>query len=206
MSNIVQVRLAPTSGLPEDWIINTFTMSTTGQTEAIGDSIRDALYAFYQMIDGHMSTLITAAGHEVRIYDRSDLEPRSPWYTEELGTLTRGTGEGMPPEVALVMSIQGVRTSGVPLARTRGRIYFGPFTEGASVAARPNAALVSDLRTAGANLLAASDAAATWSWGVYSPTSSATRDVIGGWVDNEWDIIRSRTRKATGRSVYGSLT
>lgn len=193
-----QVTIPMDTGLPEDAATNTlyFDADTIGAL----DDVHTALNAFYVAIDGLYSSLVD--GTEVRCdyYQLSDPEPRAPVKSNGFTTLTTDSSAS-PPEVSLVLSYQGARISGLPQARRRGRIYIGPL--GGGLTDRPNEiGQINPLVAAADTLLAASAAAATWTWAQYSPTNGTGIDVTDGWVDNEWDTQRRRGRVATSRTTF----
>lgn len=164
----------------------------------------NALVTFYNAIDTNFSDLVSTAagGLSITSWDFDASPPRAPVLT------TTGTFAGMgigplPTEVSLCISFQGTRISGVPQARRRGRIYVPFLQETANDAtARPSAGLVSSLATSAQALLTASDAAATWTWEIWSAAGPGFTTVTDGWVDNEWDTQRRRGRKATSRTTF----
>jgi hypothetical protein len=134
----------------------------------------------------------------VRAYDLADDEPRIPkadvTRTIDLKPL------GAPAEVALCLSFRGAE----PRARQRGRIYTGPFAIG--VSERPTLAHRQQLIALAQAL--ADLGGVNVDWVVYSPTATnaaggdvKTYSVQQAWVDDEWDTVRSRGRRATTRST-----
>jgi len=61
---------------------------------------------------------------------------------------------------------------------------------------------VDKLRGAATYLKGASDAAADWTWVVYSTVDNAMYPVDNGWVDNSWDTQRRRGVKPTARYTF----
>lgn len=163
----------------------------------------NALKTFYNTMTGSMSSMVRQTGWEFKGYDDSDPMPRYPVLTETWSLTGAPSGAPAPPEVALCLSFQGDKTSGVPQARRRGRIYF-PYVDASTIHTdgRPTTGLTSTLNAAGDALLTASLAAASWAWMVFSVVSPGYTSVTNGWVDNEWDTQRRRGRKATARDVF----
>lgn len=196
----LMVNLLAASGTPQDGSTNVWHCTADDLTAA--QLFLGEVYNVYTAVDGMFSNLVSPTGGTMKLYDLADPEPRAPVHTEGMGTLTVG-GAPLPTECALVLSFQGVRVSGVQQARRRGRIYFGPIQQSANGSdGRPSSSTISGLVVAAQALLDASDAAATWSWAVYSRTDSAMVTVSDGWVDNEWDTQRRRGRAATTRSRF----
>jgi hypothetical protein len=164
----------------------------------------NALVTFYQAIDTNFSDMVNAGagGLEVVSWDFDDTPPRAP-VLRTLATLAGFSINGLPPEVAICVSFQGTRLSGVPQARRRGRVYIPFLQETANDSTgRPASALITSLATAAGALLTASDSAATWAWEIWSAAGPGFTTVTDGWVDNEWDTQRRRGRVATSRTTF----
>jgi hypothetical protein len=205
-----QVVLPYYSALPEDVTSNTFHffVPTTPATSAELGEIVNRLDAFYHGFDDRLAAVISRTnGAEVRLYDMADPEPRQP-LDPPWGFLIDAAagGTNLPNELSLVLSFHSAFVSGVPNARRRGRVYLGPFTStqsdpGSNTAfSRPSATLVSAV--AAAAPLLNTQIAEPLDWAQYSPTNDALLPVVGGWVDNEWDIQRRRGVTATARTTF----
>lgn len=105
-----------------------------------------------------------------------------------------------PREVALCLSYKSSRYG----PRGKGRLYIGPWP---STPGRPTAGMMStnlNRAQALANL-----GGTDLQWCVFSPTTraqggsmdDAMQKVSEVWCDNEWDIVRSRGRRATTRQT-----
>ena len=162
-----------------------------------------ALKAFYNSWRPQMSNLVRQNTWNIKSYLQTDPKPRAPVLDEFFNLTTAPSGNPLPPEVALCVSFQGTRLSGVPQARRRGRVYL-PFISTTFLAAdgRPSAACVTAAQGCGQALLTASDAAATWAWQTLSNVAPGVSTVVDGWVDNEWDIQRRRGRRYTSRNLF----
>lgn len=128
---------------------------------------------------------------EVRAYDMGDAKPRPE---RAYSTVTRtGSPTTGVQQCALCLSYYADRN----LPRTRGRIYtgYGPnqSTDFAS------SVLMSDLISFGQALAGLGGLNVDWS--VYSPTNNAHTRITNIWVDNSWDIVRSRKLRGTARST-----
>ena len=127
----------------------------------------------------------------IKIYDALKPPPSYPLATAAQGTGFFGTG--WPREVALCLSYY----ASFNRPHSRGRLYI-PFT-------LIGGAL--DLRPTGSQM----DKVLSWRevfrtgmpsghrWQTYSPTTGASEPVTNCWVDDEWDIVRSRGLKGTTR-------
>jgi len=201
------VKLQKTSLNPEDVIINTFWFGGPGAgTEAqMMTDITTALGTFYQLVDQYFSSNIQTNGNTVTFYDMADGTPRVPVGITTLANLTCDT-TALPDEVALCLSFQGDRVSGIPQARLRGRVFLGPLGRAALGAAglgdRPVAAARTAWANAGDGLLAASAAATNWEWGVFSQDYNIFTPITNGWVDDAFDTQRRRGLRPINRTVW----
>lgn len=207
---LAQVRFARVGGLPQDIVINTFHFETQGAevTDTEADTIITKLIAFYvnspgagqTAPQGYMSNAIALSGHEVRVYDLGDVEPRVPVRSETF-SLTLVQTNACPSEVALCISYSGDIVSGVPAARRRGRIFFGPLSTGtlqtvAGGEVRPTALVQSHLANAAFNLATAAGPV----WVVRSEVGTLMNTPIRNiWVDNAFDTQRRRGADPTSR-------
>lgn len=211
------VTLPYTTGLPEDASVNVFHFSSLSDpmTTAQRTIILDQLEQFYNFssgvagdaLGGFYGSLVSRAANacSIELFDLDEAEPRLPIETR-LWTLIAGDAATQaPPEVALCLSFQAAPVSGIPQARRRGRVYLGPFIAGSSPAGndgRPSAALIGSAVAAGNFLLDSLVTGGSVLWNVYSRKDDAMYAITDGWVDNEWDTMRSRGRDATARTTY----
>ena len=210
-----QVTFQHDSGLPEDVTMNTFHfLTSSGDQVPIAQAIRDEIHDFYKVANPGTTTVLSSLFSSdlsglwgVKFYDLSDPTPRQPIYEFDFSSFVPGSS-ALPEEVALCLSFQGAAVSGANQARRRGRLYIGPFFNTATVitsSGDPNVAsngLAQTMQSCGAFLLAASEAAADWSWAVYSPTNGSAVAVDNGWVDNAWDTQRRRGKAPSSRIVF----
>lgn len=187
-----------------DKIVNTFHFieDTDGDVAALAAAniILGKLVTFYTAIDGHISNLMEPLV-SFKVYTLAHPIPRAPLTTGQT-PLTLSISGPLPAEVACCLSYRAASESGVPVSRTRGRIFIGPLTQAAVTAAvggdvRPNTTLQSALRNAGLALGAESPGDPEWC--VWSPTSLTARPVIEVSTDDAFDIQRSRGAKPTVR-------
>ena len=193
-----QVVLQGGSGLPEDQFVNVFHFVTAGSYATDAPSVAAALVTRYQAIQSYLSEYVLPAA-EVKTYDLTTSEPRVPLVTPF--TLTIQTSlMSLPSEVAVCLSFHG----GPPVTpRRRGRVYLGPWNVSVLEAAtssstpKPHEGFVTQLSLFGAGLLDAD-----LGWSIWSPTTATFVTVFAGWVDNEFDTMRSRGGEATARQFF----
>jgi hypothetical protein len=196
-----QVELAATSGNALDKATNVWHFIADDLT-ALNLALTQVT-TFYNAIDGQMSGNVAATGHRIRCYDLSDPEPRAPVVDQGLAGMTLGTTR-TAPELAICVSFQAPRQSGVSQARRRGRLYLGPWKADVvdSTNGFPSAGALGVIGGAVQTLLDASQAAATWAWAVYSPTNAVAIEVTDAWLDNAFDVQRRRGVTATTRTTF----
>jgi hypothetical protein len=134
----------------------------------------------------------------VKLYDAEASAPNFPKATKTLN-LGAFPNSAMPRELALCLSIvcgQG--------PRRRGRLYLpGPILSPAGQAGlRPNQGMLDKAAALAAPLRALGGA--NVQWGVFSRTDSAFYQAETAYVDDEWDVIRSRGGQATTRRTAGA--
>lgn len=192
----VQIVTRKQADLAIDHIVNTvyfddFNVPGGGGTnhQAVANDVRDQFKARGLMPNDY--------GVETRVYDMADAEPRP---VKAYGQWSQGAitnlGVGVR-EVALCLSYYSERN----LKRFRGRIYIGPWPR-ESMGERPQADVIGSVRALATSLSAIGGAGMDWQ--LYSPTRLAYSKVTNGWVDNEWDTIRSRGMKATSRVTFAT--
>lgn len=198
---IVQVTLKTTSGVAEDFVTNTFSINAV-DAPALDDAV-DAIWDLYEYMVLFFSDNIVQNGHQIKAYDRADTPPRAPVVDTVRNLPSAPTDDPLPHQLCAVLSFQGGRVSGIPQARRRGRIYFGPLGKTRCDSdGRLTAATVTALATAGDALMTAGDTSGTWLWDVWSTVNNSATRVTDGWVDNAFDIQRRRGRKTTTRTTF----
>lgn len=196
-----QVTIPTADNSVENYASNTFHFEADDLT-ALG-LCHTQLQTFYNSWRGTMSNLARQNGWSIKSYDDTDPIPRAPVLETTFNLTSAPTGSGMPPEVALCLSFQGARQSGVPQARRRGRVYLPfPLASAGGTDGRPAAGTITTAVGLGQALLTASDSAGTWTWMTFSTVAPGYATVTDGWVDNEWDTQRRRGRKATSRTTF----
>jgi hypothetical protein len=197
----LQVTTMPVTALVEDATTNTWHGVAEDDTDA-GD-FAAAVLTFHKALGAQYSNLIRQNGHIYKLYNIADAMPRAPIEEGTFNLTTAPSVGSLPTEAAVCLSFQGDPLSGVSQARRRGRVFLGPLSTTMLDSTGHVAAVQTDyLRDLGAALLTASNATLQWYWGVYSPTLGTAAEVTNGWVDNEFDTIRSRGRKTTTRDVF----
>lgn len=197
--------------LPRDTMVNTWYFEGSGTDT---DNVEDMLMDFYDkapagggaQISGNFSTQSITDLVVIRSYNLSEPKPRAPHSTATRSLANLGTGECLPNEVSLVMSYRAEYESGVRAARRRGRIYLPPMIEAANTLGRPSGSILNLVGRAARDLLAASNASASWEWVQYSETTGESHEVVAGWVDNAWDTQRRRGVDPTTRTPWTATT
>lgn len=198
MSKIrVQVITRKATDLAIDHIVNTvyfddFNIDPAGGTDwqAFADDVREVFRT--------RSGLPFPYGVETKVYDMADAMPRP---IKATGAWAQGLADNAssasgPREVTLCLSYYSQRN----LPRFRGRIHIGPWVA-VSLPERPPQTIIDAVVNVGTGLknIGGIDV----DWGLISATrGGAFSKVTAGWVDNEWDTIRSRGLRATSRTTY----
>jgi len=196
----VQCRLPATSGVVNDLAMNTWHFIADDLT-ALALAVT-SLGTFYDGIDVIYPGTVDVANATYTAYDLDDEMPRAPVLEGTLGSMS-STGNPYPTEMAICLSFQAPRQSGVAQARRRGRVFLGPLDTGAGDSSgRPATSYITAIHDAADGLLTASDSASTWSWAVYSPTAGVAITVTNGWVDNAFDVQRRRGVDPTSRQTF----
>jgi len=196
-------QLFMTSGIVEDAAVNTFHFQCLSTEDEYG-IITDALVNFFDTMRLELSGKVAQNGHRLKIYDMADDEPRAPVWDVAWNLTSAPAGGPQASEVALCLSFQGDRVSGVEQATRRGRIYLGPLdTTVVDTDGRPASAFVTKLAEAGNTLrLEVLSATPSVLWCVYSPTLETMTPVTNGWVDNAFDIQRRRGLAPSSRLTF----
>lgn len=197
------------SGVPEDRFVNTFHTDSPSDvhiTEA--DQVSAALGQFYETPPdgrtesvGQMLSPYVNRAYEIRTYRMLDPIQRVPEIRERTLPAPPAAVEGLPEEVAIVVSFHG----DAPVTpRTRGRIFLGPLNtfalDGGSTSTPATVDMLRRLI-----LTEASERLANhpdMAWAVYSPTALTLTEVTGGFVDSAYDTMRKRGPVASTRSIW----
>lgn len=163
--------------------------------------IVDELVTFYNGLRTYYSPSIATGGHEVQFYRQSDPEPRVPIYQESWTFSAAPSGTALPSEMAVALSFQADKVSGLSQARRRGRVFIGPLNITANSSGRPLAALRAFMQT-GATVLVDASADSDWTWVVFSRVNVDASPVTNGWIDDAFDVQRRRGLEWTSRNVW----
>ena len=182
---------------PIDRITNSLYFDDTGVTTDAAGLAEDIanLFATYRQLPTGWDRV------NVRMYDMAEPTPREI-QGEFTNTATNTTADAVGPrEVACCLSFHGDRN----LPRSRGRIYVGPWWA-ASCQQRPGNGVINDLQALRAGL--ANIGGIDVRWCVFSPTKTPAggtpsfEQIQGGWIDDEWDTVRSRGLRASARNPW----
>jgi len=206
----VQCRFQGDTGIPEDVFINTWHVATgeASLDETMATDLSAAFSEFYLTGIPALSLAVKAflspaiASAEWRFYDLADPEPRVPISRTPLYG-TPSTNVPMINEAAVCLSMHG----DAPVTpRKRGRVYIGPLNTNALASGQTSDARVDggfrDVLCAAASRLVESLLPLTLI--VWSPTSGLQIPVVGGWVDDAFDIQRRRGMDATTRTTWSA--
>lgn len=219
-----KVTLKSLSGIPADNVVNTFafykgTSIDSTERSAIATAIAD----FYRSPGPSRTNCVAdwlgwqlsrgAQACEIDIYEAVTGGMGSPLSSHTFTLNGDLSDSNLPAECAVTLSFHA-DLSGVaeeagatrPKARRRGRIYLGPLTNAAVTndsnhVPYVNATLMADVAAAAEQLIDDS-AAAGVPWAVWSRTDNLLRPVVGGWVDDAFDTIRSRGHSPTTRVTF----
>lgn len=130
----------------------------------------------------------------IKVYDAQKAPPSYPLATAEQGTGSFATAT--PRELALCLSYYAQWNR----PRFRGRLYLPGFiVGGAALNLRPTAGQITTA-LAFRSVLTTGFPSGNY-WVVYSPTSNTAAQVTHCWVDDEWDVVRSRGLRGETRQV-----
>lgn len=131
---------------------------------------------------------------KIKVYDAEKAPPSFP-----LAEAQNGTGNpvsSQPRELALCLSYYSTWNR----PRYRGRLYLPLKVCGiGAVGVRPTASHMTQALSFGVTL--GKNLPSAHNWVVYSPTMKQSNGVTNYWVDDEWDIVRSRGTRSTTRQL-----
>jgi hypothetical protein len=131
---------------------------------------------------------------KIKIYDAKAAPPAYPLATaEQTGSPPGGTS---PREIALCLSYYAQFNR----PHLRGRLYLHPsWLGGGTIPLRPSDSIMT-AAVAWKQVLGAGLPPSTF-WCVYSRKTGGDAQVTNVWVDDEWDIMRSRGLRSTKRTL-----
>lgn len=200
------VILNMTSGVPEDACVNTlhfFGEPTPGNLAGISTAIG----VFYDSISGVLARTISFAASRLKFYNLDHSMPRAPIHETALTAGSEPVNTPLPHELCMCLSFEGLRISGIPQARRRGRIYLGPLGTNVLTSNGDLSTTETDVvRDAAQVFVQTSDTTPDWSWVVLSRASTPDAPAIvqSGWVDNAFDVQRRRGIKASSRLIFST--
>jgi hypothetical protein len=186
----LQTAISGDTTFPRDAMVITPHFNDVGITtdpQSLCDDLAAAIGAWMEPVDGRQII--------VRAYDAQGTPPVLP-QGEAIRNLGLAPATFVPRELALCLSYY----SGNKTPRNRGRLYIPPvwLTALDTPRARPIEAWrvkVGALATVFADL-----GGPDVDWCVFSRRDGAAKSVTGWWVDDEWDVIRSRGLRSTART------
>lgn len=203
------------TGLPEDRIVNTFHFHHATRTyEDLESEASTAVFAFYSALGTAPNAQTVAlesyypawiqSGWETRSYDLTVPPKQRVPVIRPRVIFSFGSQPALPEEVAVVATFYG---SPPVTRRRRGRLYFGPLRNSASnnpvsngVRTQVVPELIANLTKACQSLLINCP-----SWCVRSTLPSENFvPIIGGYVDDAFDIQRRRGPDPTARTVWNA--
>lgn len=188
------------SGIPDDDVMNVFHVEADPALPGILD-LATGWQSFMDSIAPLFPNTVATSGHTIRAYNLADPEPRAPVLDTTFITPSVSAVDPLPSEVALCISYQGVRVSGDPQRRRRGRMYIGPLSTSQLQDGRPHPVTLTDLVTA-FEAFYADLASNAIEFGVYSTMDEGLVTLSNGWVDNAFDIQRRRGWAPTSRETF----
>lgn len=215
-----QVTIPYESAIPADVTTNTwhFQASEPDPTAAELQALAGRLEEFYGAaaapsvvsVASFLSSELVLANARLKVYDLGTPQPRAPIYDEAFYVATGPSSSALPTEVAVCLSFQGLRVSGLPQARRRGRVYIGPLgntVQASGTVARPSGPFRDAMANAAQRLQGYNETPilpsdANLKWVVWSPTALSAVDVTDGWVDDAFDIQRRRGEAPTVRRLW----
>jgi len=200
---LCQVIFTMDSNNPADAVVNTWHFNVEAGTIDPWTAVEPRLNTFYQAFDAYYSQKAGGRAPLTKWYNLADAKPRVPHREGALGTTITGGADNAPSELAVCLSYKAAFISGTPKARRRGRIYLGPWSRSIpDTDGRLDVTVHGAITTAAGVFMAAMAADANNDWIVYSTVDQAGHEVIGGWVDNAWDIQRRRGELSTSRLTF----
>lgn len=196
-----QAILPSQTGETADVLTNVFAVqSTVDLTQGIVDDWHAAITAFYDAcVTATFYAGYTDSGARVKYLLADLVSPNYPLFEENLTVTPTFATVDLPREVSLCVSYMNETETQVPRARRRGRIYVSGFLEITNTSGRPATGTQSTLANAYQDYAEAVNAITELTAGVWSRITGDVYPINICWVDDEWDIMRSRGTKPTTR-------
>lgn len=215
-----EVRWKRSTGVASDDQLNTFFVSTaTVSRAAVSGACLGAAQTMRNFCDDHMPSSLfnDTPVSEVMTFDMLEPEPRVPVDVQNNNTVSLTGFQGLPEEVSMVVSYQGVPISGQSMRQRRGRMYLPTFSVNdldatTSTVWKATAvadvvdmmtAIKNDLEASGCHLVVFSRVAAAAAGGTLLNQARAGATIVNnGWVDNEPDTQRRRGRPGGTKTAW----
>jgi len=198
-----QIILHTVDAFPANYVTNSIAFIGTDPV-ADATAITTHIKTFYDTWrNTYMSSAIAQNGHEVKFYDLPGVMPNYPVLETTFNLAAAPAATPLPSELAICVSFNGQRVPGFPQARRRGRIYCGPLGTNANSNGRPAAAFITAMTGAASAFKASIDGMASdTEWAIWSVADQTGVDIVGGWVDNCFDVQRRRGIEETSRTTW----
>jgi hypothetical protein len=185
------VSAAADSLLPRDCIVNTLFFNHTVGEPVLPEDV-DAICADLATL--FQGSWYGASNRQIKVtaYEVGGVDPHFPVGSAIINTGLSPESPG-PRETALCLSFFGERN--VP--RKRGRIYLAMGPRTSDMAVRPTVSHQTQAMAMATGFHNIGGINVDWS--VHSTVTGDTEKVQYAWCDNEWDTVRKRGLKATGR-------
>ena len=205
----VMVVVPADNNVGEDVVVNTFGIDIVGTLGVTVPKLQAAFKALYDTWGVYRGALQDWPKMTIKGYDMTAPKPRVPVFDVPVTLSGLQATNTLPREVALCLSFQASRVSGVAQARRRGRVYFGPFAVASNngTTSRPDNALITAVRDGAQAFVNLSSTDPDWEWFVISEATGTPigNSVHDGWVDDAWDTQRRRGQDPSTRTAF-SLT
>jgi hypothetical protein len=171
------------TGLPRDVISVNPCYISQGDPQALADQLKTNIIA--HVLNGALNWFV------IRLYNVRQAPPSYP--VAEASNVVAAKASVTPRELALCLSFYSEHNR----PSQRGRIYWPMALINGTPAQRPTQAQMQQVADIGKDVL--NVAPGLGQWAIWSPTRQEEHVVTDYWVDDEWDIVRSRGLKGTTR-------
>lgn len=171
------------SGLPRDVLCVNPCYISQGDPQALADQLKTNIIA--HVLNGALNWFT------IRLYDVRAPKPSYPVATAQ--NVVAAKASNNPRELALCLSFYSDHNR----PSQRGRIYWPMAYINGTAALRPTIAQQQQVADIGKDVFNVSPGLGQWA--IWSPTHKTEHVVTNYWVDDEWDIIRTRGLKGTTR-------